>query len=263
MKRLMLLLALSLAIPALAGAQGFAVLGGTAVTCTASAVNGDIGVWPGTAITNTGCSVVGTLHPGDQAAQSAFVNFGLVYGTIRDNPPACRAHLTGTLSGVTLIPGVYCVDAVAKTGTLTLNAGGNEDATWLFLVNGALTGTNFTVNVINGGDPCNVSWWTVAAATLTDSNFSGNILAGAAATVTRGALHGNIMASAAVTLTNTVINGCDTVGGVPHVDCGMDDDHHDGHHGHHGGDDDHNHDGDDDHHDGHHCINDNKNHGHH
>ena len=46
------------------------------------------------------------------------------------------------------MPGVYCVDAVAKTGTLTLDANGDANAVWIFLVDGALTGTNFNVVTI-------------------------------------------------------------------------------------------------------------------
>ena len=54
---------------------------------------------------------------------------------------------------------------------------------------GALTGTNFNV-VLTGGATCNndVLWWTAEAATLTDSVFTGNILAGADITVPRRSL---------------------------------------------------------------------------
>ena len=88
----------------------------------------------------------------------AYLDFISAYNDLRDNPPACDATLTGTLAGEVLLPGVYCVDDVAKTGTLTLDAGtSGANAVWLFLVDGvadrALTGTNFNVVMINGGEP--------------------------------------------------------------------------------------------------------------
>jgi Ice-binding-like len=186
----------------------FAVLAGTAVTCTDSRITGDVGVWPGNAVARTGCTIAGAVHTSDAAAEAAFLEFATAFADLRDNPPRCRATLTGTLSGEALLPGIYCVDAVAKTGALVLDAQGNANATWLFLVDGALTATNLNVVMINGGTPCNVTWWVRAAATLTDSHFAGTILAGAAITVTRGTGSGDLFATAAVTVTGATITGC-------------------------------------------------------
>lgn len=157
-------------------------------------------MWPGTAVTQTGCIVDGTVHAADAAAERAYLDFVNRYNALRDQPPACDATLTGTLAGEVLTPGVYCVDAVAKSGTLILDAQGNPNASWTFLVNGALEATNFNVVMINGGDTCNVEWWVRDAATLTTSTFIGTILAGAAITVTGGSFHGNAYAKAAVTV---------------------------------------------------------------
>jgi len=121
----------------------------------------------------------------------------------------CTKTLTGTLAGVTLKPGIYCVSAEAKTGVLTLDAKGNANAVWIFLVDGALTGTNFTVNLVNGATACNVYWWVKAAATLTTSDFKGTILAGAAITTDGGTFEGRALAKAAVTLTDATFVGCE------------------------------------------------------
>src|ERR1700730_15532793 len=56
-----------------ASAESFAVLAGTAVTCTNSTVTGDVGVWPGTAVTQTGCAVAGTVHTADSIAKQAYL----------------------------------------------------------------------------------------------------------------------------------------------------------------------------------------------
>ena len=58
----------------LGSASNFGVLGATTVTCTgASTVAGDVGVWPGSAITgfNPDCTLTGTLHFGDAVAKQA------------------------------------------------------------------------------------------------------------------------------------------------------------------------------------------------
>jgi hypothetical protein len=71
-----------------------------------------------------------------------------------------------------------------------------------------------------GGEPCNVTWWVDAAATLTDSDFLGTIYAGAAITVTRGTFEGNAYAKAAVTLTGTTVTACEPgIGGRGHGRC--------------------------------------------
>jgi hypothetical protein len=187
----------------LGGASDFAVLGGSAVTCTDCAIDGDVGVDLGGAITRTSAQITGTLHEGDTIAQQAHDDVLAAYAALAAEP--CGTFLTG-LSGLTLRPGVYCVEIAATEtgGILTLD--GTSADTWIFKIGtsgtGALTGTNFTV-LMPGAEKCdnNVFWWTANAATLTDSAFIGSILAGTSITVTRGTLDGQPLATDAVTLT--------------------------------------------------------------
>src|SRR5437762_7394794 len=206
------------AAPSLGSASGFAALAGTAVTCTNSTVTGNLGVWPGTAVTQTGCTVAGTVHAGDGVAKQAYLDFISAYNHLAPLNNTCNSThtLTGTLNGQYLSPGVYCVDAVAKAGTLTLDAHNDPNAFWIFLVNGALTGTNVNVVMLNGGQPCSVYWWVKDAATLTASNFLGTVLSGAAITTTNGTFGGGALATAAVTLTGTRVTACQTTGGNGH-----------------------------------------------
>ena len=203
----------------LGSAGSFAVLAGTAVTCTDSAVTGDVGVWPGTAITQTNCTITGgTVHPADESAAAAYVDFLSAYGALALEE--CGEVLTGTLADVTLAPGVYCFDAAATlTGQLTLD--GPSDGIWIFKIGtsgtGALTGTGFSVVMEGGGSPCNVYWWVAEAATMTDSAFKGTILAGAAITITGGTFDGAAMAQAAVTMTGANVSGCGP--GTPPAGC--------------------------------------------
>ena len=202
----------------LGSAESFAVLAGGAVTCTSSAITGDVGA--GTVVTQTNCTVSGTVHEDDAAAAAAYADFLTAYDALALIP--CDQTLTGTLAGVTLTPGVYCFDAAATlTGTLTLN--GPVTGTWLFKIGtggtGALTGTSFSVVMAGGGQACNVNWWVAEAATLTTSNFQGTILAGADITVTGRTFTGDALAggagstsvpTGAVTLTTgAIVAGCE------------------------------------------------------
>ena len=198
--------------PALGSAGSFAVLAGTAVTCTDSLVFGDVGVWPGTAITQTTSTINGTVHPGDGVAKQAYIDFLSAYNALALEP-CDYILLSGNLASQVLVPGVYCVKAASTTtgGTLTLS--GPPNGIWIFKIGtsgtGALTGTNFSVVMEGGGSPCNVYWWVAEAATMTDSDFQGTILAGAAITVTGGTFDGDALALAAVTMTGATITGCE------------------------------------------------------
>jgi hypothetical protein len=203
-------------------AGNFAILATTAVTCTDSTILGNVGVSPGTAVTQTSCPVTGTVNTNDPAAAQAQADFLVAYAAFQAMP--CTQTLT-TLDGLTLAPGVYCFDAAVTStgGVLTLN--GPATGTWIFKVGtlgtGALTGTNFSV-VTSGGTPpaCNsVYWWTAQAATLTDSQFVGTILAGAAVTLTRGTFNGDAFSKAAVTVTGDAVTGCAIGSVLPPVTC--------------------------------------------
>lgn len=223
---------------ALGSALGFSVLGGTNVTCTAGVVTGDVGVSPGSAVpfTNTGCIIAGATPPAtNTAAVRARADFLRAYAALQSGP--CT-QMPGNLADQNLSPGVYCTDAVAKAGTLTLT--GPANGVWVFRVDGALTGTNFSVAMAGGGQPCNVYWAPTAAATLTDSALKGSILAGDATlgsiTLTRGTLAGRALANVAMTMTGTSVIGCGALAAPGSMTCTGKD-----HHGHHG------HDRDDDH----------------
>ena len=202
----------------LGAAADFAVLGGTNVTCTSGSVVGDIGVSPGGAVpyTNTGCAIVGSTPPAtDTAAVQARTDFLGAYAALQLQSTACTP-VSGTLAGGNLAPGVYCIDMVAKTGLLTLT--GPSNGVWVFLVDGALTGTDFSVVMAGGGQPCNVFWAPSGAATMTTSALKGNILAGDATigsiTLTGGTLAGRALANIAVTMTGASVIGCDALSGA-------------------------------------------------
>ena len=207
--------------PLLGAASEFAVLGAT-VTCTTSVIAGDVGISPATAFTNTGCTITGGMPPATNvAAVGARTDFLSAYDAVRNMP--CTTTLSSTITGpLTLYPGVYCTDAaLTGAGVLTLDAQGDANAVWVFqigtVLTGALTGTNFSVVMAAGGQPCNDFWAPSAGVTMTTSVLKGNILAGNAIdgsiTLSGGSLAGRALANVAVTMTDTSIIGCDALSG--------------------------------------------------
>ena len=198
--------------PALGAASGFAVLGASTVTCTgASAITGDVGVSPGTGITgfNPPCTISGTIHAGDTVAAQAHADLGIAYNALA--AAVCEHNLSGQdLGGQTLAPGIYCFDTtVGVTGALTLDAGGDSTAVWIFQVGTAITtATGSSVVMAGGGTAGNVFWNVGSSATLgTGTAFQGTLLAYASITLTGGSsVVGRALAlNAAVTLDNNYV----------------------------------------------------------
>ncbi len=198
--------------PGLGGAAGYAVIAGTALTCTDSNVVGPVGLNFTTAPTLTRCKIQVEYAPGAYSAfQAKYTYIAGILGCTPENT------LTGTLAGVALGPGTYCFDAAAAlTGTLTLTGSGP----WLFEIGatavGALTANSFRVVSDN---PCNALWWVEADVTMTDSAFVGTILGGGDITLTRTSLEGGAWATHAFTMTGSNIFGCSAAGTVAKHKC--------------------------------------------
>jgi hypothetical protein len=208
----------------LGSSQGFAVLGGEALTNTGSTtIYGNVGLYPGTSITGTGSlSVTGTIHI-DAVAQQAQVDALAAYTTLAALPFPVANNLSGqNLGGRTLTPGVYRFDTTAGlTGTdpLILDFTTDPEGDFVFQIGTALTtASGSSVNVTNGDSLSGVYWLMgvtggsgTGSATLgTTTMFAGNILALDSITLTTGAdiLCGRAIAlNAAVTLdTNRISN---------------------------------------------------------
>lgn len=194
-------------------AANFAVLAGSTVTSTgATALTGDLGVSPGTAITGfPPGTMTGTRHSGDATAATAMTALTAAYDNAvgRTQSPVTVA---GNLGGLTLSPGLYrsTSSLAISTGDLTLDAMGDADAVFVFQVATTFTTSpDRAVILIHGAKSTNVFWQVGTSATLgTNSVVKGTILAAQSVTLNTGAaLNGRALArTGAVTLaTNAVV----------------------------------------------------------
>ncbi len=200
--------------PTLGTAQSFAILGASTVTNTGpTVVTGDLGVAPGTAVVGfpPGIVVGGTIHAADAVALQAQKDTTTAYNTLAGEACNITYGVPTDLGGQTLVPGVYCfASSVGLTGALTLDAGGDPNAVFIFKVGSTLiTASDASVVLINGATECNVFWQVGSSATLgTGTHFIGSILALASITMnTDATLSGRALAqNGAVTMDSNTIS---------------------------------------------------------
>lgn len=156
------------------------IMAGQSVTCiTGGLISADVSISPGNTITGFGpCVITGTQHLGDATALAAQGALTTTYNTLFGMacPPANA--IVADLGGTTKPAGVYCTaSSIGVTGTLTLDGGGDPNATFVFQAGSGLT-TAGNVVLINGALARNVWWQVGTSATLgTASQWQGNVVA--------------------------------------------------------------------------------------
>jgi Ice-binding-like len=217
-----LAVALALAVPVaaqaapvnLATVNPFVALAGTTVTNTGpSVLNGDLGVAPGTALTGFGLPAVvnGATHANDAVAGQAQSDLTNAYNVAAGQPVSPANDLSGTdLGNRTLTAGAYRYTSSALlTGPLTLDAQGDPNAQFVFLIGAELTTESASsVVLINGASPCNVYWQVGSSATLgTTTAFEGNLMALTSISLNNGAsVIGRVLArNGQISLINNVL----------------------------------------------------------
>ena len=186
-------------------AGDFAVLGGSAVTNTGPSIiqGGDVGGGPGSTITGFPPGRLAapyTFHAGDSAATRAHEDLRNAFNAAAALTPT--QELSGRdLGGLVLTPGVYSFSSSAQlTGMLTLDDLGDPNAQFVFQIASTLTtATNSSVVTIDGGSSPggSVFWQVGSSATLgAGGAFEGHILALTSITVNSGAtiLDGSVLA---------------------------------------------------------------------
>ena len=202
----------------LGSAGDFAVLGGSGVSNTGvtTRIIGDVGSFPTATIDGLlAGNVNGILYmTADPIVGQAKIDLTTAY-----NDGLARSlnaiSLPGQLGGLTLAPGLYVnssTSGISGTGSnaiLTLDAGGDANAVWIFKMGSTFVTDAGTSIVLAGGAQAKNIYWSVGtSATLgTNSIFYGNILADQAITLTTGAtLYGRALTRvAAVTIDSSII----------------------------------------------------------
>lgn len=123
------------------------------------------------------------------------------------------ATVAGDIGGTTLAPGIYKSTStlLIQSGNLTLDAGGNPNAVWIFQIASDFTtvgGAGGSVILSGGAQAKNVFWQTGSSATIGDfTAFKGNILALTSITMNSGSTAvGRMLArNGSVVLTSTNI----------------------------------------------------------
>lgn len=183
-----------------AGTYGLFASSAAVTLASNSSVTGDVGLNPVGACNNcvVGVTVIGgVIHNGDAAAIQAQTDFKAAYDDaatrtlnacpITGDLSAAQAECVGytpSTPGPTYGPGLYrTTAAMTLSGTITLDAGGNADAVFIFQTDLALTtGTNSRVLLAGNAQAKNVWWMAGSAATLgVSSHFKGTVIANGAA----------------------------------------------------------------------------------
>jgi Ice-binding-like/PEP-CTERM motif len=215
----------------------FAVLGASTVTNTGpTTLSGSLGLSPGTSITgffgttaNEGPGLInagtGTVQQTNPVAAQALLDAASAFGIAASALPVI--DLTGDTLGVglanNLSPGNYKFTSSASTnsaGTLILNAGGNNNASWVFQIGSTLvTGSASSVEVVgllSAPFTGAITWEVGSSATFgTTTAWLGTTIAQISDTLNTGATIGCgrvIALTGAVTLDTNVINTPDSSG---------------------------------------------------
>jgi hypothetical protein len=198
--------------PVLGSTSTFVILAGSTVTSTgATALTGDLGVSPGTAVTGfPPGTYTGAKHAGDATSAQAMADLTVAYNNAAGRTLA-PVTVAGNLGGLTLPPGLYksTSSLAISSGDLTLDAQGDASAVFIFQMASTLTTTSGRAVILAGGaKAANVYWQVGSSATLgTTTVFKGTIMANQSVTLGTGAtLNGRALARiGAVTLAGNAV----------------------------------------------------------
>jgi hypothetical protein len=175
----------------------------SAITSTGnSVINGDVSLNPGTSMTGFPPAVVnGAIHINDTVSVQARNDLLAAYNYAKGLPPGTTIGAgadLGALYPAGIAPGTYTSGSTMLVSTpLTLDAGGNVNAVWVFQIGSSLT-TGANVTLANGAQSKNVFWVPTSDATIgVGTTFEGTIVSGRDVTAVTGAtINGRILAGA-------------------------------------------------------------------
>jgi uncharacterized protein (TIGR03437 family) len=190
----------------------FAVLSGSAIVNTgATAVTGDIGVTPGTAVSGFPPGVLsGIVHADDAVATQALADASTAYQAAVALSTG-SVVVAGDIGGQTFTAGLYqSLSSLAiSSGDLTLDAKGDPNAVFIFQMASTLTTAAGRSVILTGAAQASNVYWQVgtSAALGATSAFNGSILANQSITLGSGAT----VVGRLVALTGTVTLQSNTI----------------------------------------------------
>jgi hypothetical protein len=196
--------------PGLGTADSFVVLAGGGVTNTGTTtLSGNLGAANGSVVGDTDLVFAsGVDHYGDGVTTGAMLDLEAAFGAASQ---PVDVTVSADLGGQGLVPGVYFQASTMNLSgpALTLDAGGNPDAIWIFRAGSDLiVGPGASVNLVNGAQACNVYWQVASSASLdSGADLVGTVMARTAITLNAGAtVQGRVLAlDASISLiTNTI-----------------------------------------------------------
>ncbi len=205
----------------LGSASTFGLMATAAITAASgSTINGDVSLNPGTSMTGFPPAVVnGAIHINDTVSAQARTDLLTAYNSAKGLPPGTAitggADL-GALYPLGMPPGTYTSGSTMLVSTpLTLDAGGNVNAVWVFQIGSSLT-TGANVVLANGAQAKNVFWVPTLDATVgVGTIFYGTLVSGRDVSSAGGAtINGRILAGA-TTAGTIALNGTPNIVNVP------------------------------------------------
>lgn len=202
---------------ALNSASTFGIMATSAITNTgATIINGDVSLDPGTSMTGFPPGIVnGSIHINDAVSAQARADLLIAYNFAKTLPPGTTISAgadLGALYPLGIPPGTYTSGSTMLVSTpLTLDAGGNANAVWVFQIGSSFT-TSASVSLANGAQAKNVFWVPTADGTIgVGTIFYGTIISGRDVTGQTGAvINGRILAGAitagTIALDNNTVN---------------------------------------------------------
>ena len=201
----------------LGAASTYGIMATAAITSTGNTViNGDVSLEPGTSMTGFPPAVVnGNININNTQSALARASLLVAYNYFKALPPgvtiAAGADL-GALYPNGIAPGTYTSGSTMNVSTpLVLDAGGDENAMWVFQIGSSLT-TGASVTLTGGANPNNVFWVMTSDATIgVGTTFHGTLVSGRDVTANTGAvINGRILAGAitagTIALDNNTVN---------------------------------------------------------
>lgn len=170
-----------------------AILAGSAITNTgATVITGNLGLSPGTSIGGFPPGILnGTQHINDEIANQAKLDLTTAYNDAAGRTSTDIVTLSGNIGGLTLTPGLYksTSSLAISSGDVTFDAKGNADAVFIIQIASTLTTTSGRKVILSGGAKAsNIFWQVGTSATFgTTSVFKGTIMAMQSITFNTGA----------------------------------------------------------------------------